>query len=259
MNVQPVDALLVLDVGNTRIGMALWTDDGLHDVLRVSVADDSEWGEAVASLWNKIPPAATRAVVMSSVAPRSAARLADLVLDRCDMEPVRVRDDIPLPMEADIESLEEVGVDRICSAAAAFDRLHTACAVASFGTAITIDCVSAEGRFMGGAILPGLEMSLDALHEGTAALPHVDAEAPTGAIGRNTHDAIVNGVVYGAVGAMREIVERYAMELGHWPQLVLTGGNAALVREVADFVDSVVPDLCLMGTALAYRRVAGQE
>jgi type III pantothenate kinase len=131
--------------------------------------------------------------------------------------------------------------------------------VASFGTAITIDCVSADGRFMGGAILPGLDMSFEALHEGTAALPQVEVETPGGAIGRNTHDAIVNGVVYGAVGALRELVERYATELGHWPQLVITGGNAGLVRQLADFVDSVVPDLCLMGVALAYRRASGQQ
>lgn len=259
MNVQKVDALLVVDVGNTRVGMGLWTDDGLHDVRRVSAADDSDWAATLTTLWQKIPPAASRAVVMSSVSPRTAARLSEVILDICDVEPQRIREDIPLPMEADIDSLDEVGVDRICCAAAAYDRVRAACAVASFGTAITIDCVSAEGRFLGGAILPGLDMSFEALHEGTAALPQVEAETPGGAIGRNTHDAIVNGVVYGAVGALRELVERYATELGHWPQLVLTGGNAGLVRELADFVDSVVPDLCLMGVALAYRRASGQE
>ena len=102
-------------------------------------------------------------------------------------------------------------------------------------------------------------MSCAALHSRTALLPHVHPEAPSnGPFGRNTHDAIVNGVVYGGVGALREIVERYATELREWPQLVITGGNAPLVKNLADFVDSVVPDLCLMGVALAYRKASGQ-
>ena len=65
-------------------------------------------------------------------------------------------------------------------------------------------------------------------------------------------------MAYGLVGALRELVERYATTLREWPQLVLTGGNAPMVAELADFVDAVVPDLCLMGVALAYRRAAGQ-
>jgi type III pantothenate kinase len=149
-------------------------------------------------------------------------------------------------------------VDRVCSAAAAYERTGSACAVASFGSAITIDCVSDDGRFLGGAILPGLDLSFQALHIGTAVLPRVLPAAPTSPFGKNTHDAIVNGVAYGAVGALREIVERFATELGHWPPLVLTGGNAPLIASLADFVDAVVPDLCLIGIALAYRRAAGQ-
>jgi type III pantothenate kinase len=101
-------------------------------------------------------------------------------------------------------------------------------------------------------------MSCDALHERTAQLPRVKPANPNGPFGRNTHDAIVNGIVYAAVGALRDIVERYATELREWPQLVITGGNAPIIRPLADFVDSVVPDLCLMGIALAYRQAAGQ-
>ncbi|MEW6250539.1 MAG: type III pantothenate kinase, partial [Planctomycetota bacterium] len=174
------------------------------------------------------------------------------------LSPVRIRDDVPLPMTLDIDNADEIGVDRVCSAAAAYERTRGACAVASFGTAITVDCVSEDGRFLGGAILPGLDMSFAALHAGAAQLPRVSPGKPAAVFGRNTHDAIVNGVVYGALGALREIVERYATALGEWPRLVITGGNAPLVAELADYVDAIVPDLCLMGVALAYRRAADQ-
>lgn len=255
--VPTVDALLAVEVGNSRIGLGVWDDDGLHDVKRVDVGTRNAWRDALACAWRRVAAAPRRAVVVASVFPQAAVELCDVIEEVCGLTPLHVRRDIDLPIEMGIDNPGEVGVDRVCAAAAAFDRIRGACVVASFGTAITVDCVSPEGEFLGGAILPGFELSCAALHDGTALLPHVHPERPIGPFGRNTHDAIVNGVVYGGVGALREIVERYATALREWPQLVLTGGNAPLVRELADFVDSVVPDLCLMGVALAYRRAAG--
>lgn len=257
--IQPADGLLAIDVGNTRIAMAASDADGLHDPRRVSAFEEDDWNAPLRELWAGLAGARRRAVVISSVAPRTAELLVGRIEGICEVEPLRVGDDLPLPMALDIDNADEVGVDRVCCAAAAFDRLRTACAVASFGTAITIDCVSAAGRFMGGAILPGLDLCCEALHEGTAQLPLVEAAVPSAALGRDTRGAILSGVVYGAVGALREIVERYATELGAWPQLVITGGNADLIRAEADFVDCVVPDLCLMGVALAHRKAAGQS
>jgi len=257
--IEPVDALLVLDVGNTRIGMAISDDDGLHHVRRVPVGQIETWGPALEELWSRICGKPRRAVVIGSVNPPAAARISQLIESICGVEPLFVREDLPLPLPMDVDNADEVGVDRACSAAAAYEVLHSACTVASFGTATTIDCVSSDGRFLGGAILPGLEMCFAALHHGTQQLPHVHAERPDGPFGKNTHDAIVNGVVYGAIGALREIVERYATELHEWPQLVITGGDAALLKPLAHFVDSLVPDLCLMGIALAYRKAAGQS
>lgn len=256
--VEPADALLAIDIGNTRIGLGIWDSDGLHDIRRVPVAQPEQWEAALAETWSAID-SRRRAVVLASVNPRSADRVQELAENVSGVAALRVREDIPLPLPLDVDRPEEVGVDRACSAAAAYDRLAGACAIASFGTAVTVDCVSAEGRFLGGAILPGFDLCCAALHSGTAQLPRVAPAAPVGVFGRNTRDAIVNGVTYAMVGALREIVERFATELREWPHLVLTGGNAALVAEQVDFVDSVVPDLCLMGIALAHRKAAGQS
>ncbi len=255
---EPVDALLAVDVGNTRVGLALWDDDGLHDVVNLPADRPEGWRRPLADLWQRCADARRRTVVIGSVAPATARKFADLALEVCDVEPLFIRRDIPLPMEVQVDNPRQLGVDRVCCAAAAFERIKEPCAVASFGTATTIDCVSAEGRFLGGAIMPGLEVSCRALHEHTARLPRIRPAKPGPIFATNTHDAIVNGVVYAAAGALREIVERFATELGRWPKLVITGGGAPLVAEVIDFADAHVPNLCLMGVALAYRKAAGQ-
>jgi len=146
-------------------------------------------------------------------------------------------------------------VDRLCAAVAAYDRLGTACVVADFGTAITIDCVSDRGVFLGGAILPGLGMAADSLHERTAQLPRVEIAKPDGVFGKDTQQAIVRGILATARGALRELVEAYATELGHWPIVILTGGDAHLVCDdpnEGELVQAIVPDLAIRGAALAY-------
>jgi type III pantothenate kinase len=254
---EPADALLVIDVGNSRVGLGIWDADGLHSARRLDVNQPDGWRPVIEELWHAMP-ATGRAVVLGTVNPSGALPLQTLVEEITEQAVHRVRDDVPLPVPLAVENELEVGVDRVCAAAAAHERLGTACAVASFGTAMTVDCVAEDGRFLGGAILPGYEMACNALHEHTAQLPRVGVHTPKSAFGRNTHDAIVGGVAFGMAGALREIVERFATELGEWPPLVITGGNAPLIAELTDFVDAVVPDLCLMGIALAYRRAAGQ-
>ena len=256
--IEAVEALLAVDVGNTRIKWAVWDDDGLHEAHEVAADKPDHWRTPLEQTWSEIVGAKSRAVVISSVDPKTAREFGDLVLDVCQVEALRVRDDLAFPITLAIDNEREIGVDRVCSAAAAFDRAHEPCAIASFGTATTIDCVSGEGQFLGGTILPGLQMSCDALHERTARLPRVAPDKPASVFGKNTYDAIVAGVVYAAVGALREIVERFATDMREWPKLVVTGGAAPLILPHADFIDAHVPDLCLQGVALAYRRAAGQ-
>lgn len=258
MSVPPHAPILVFDLGNTRLGMGLHDDDGLRFVQRAARVDEHAWRSSLEKLLEHTP-GNPHAAVIASVAPRNTPQLADLIREQCDLDPLVVGRDLPLPIPVDVELPDQLGVDRACAAAAAYERLGHACAVASFGTAITIDCVSDDGRFMGGAILPGLQMSCTALHENTAQLPLLEIRGSIEPLGRNTLAAIHCGVLYGAVGAMREIVERYAAILGTWPHLVLTGGDAPLIAPLADFADAVAPDLCLLGAALAYRRARKPE
>lgn len=248
-----VESAIVADIGNTRIALALWGPDGLRDVSRGDTHDDG-WRARLAALAARRPRPG--ALVVSSVNPHCARALDEAAPALAGLTPLLIGRDIALPMPLAGVDAGTVGVDRVCAAAAAHERVRSACVAASLGTAITIDLVSADGQFLGGSILPGLEMSLRALHEFTAALPHVALAPPPHHPARNTQQAMLSGVIYGAVGALREIVERYASDLGHWPPLIATGGNAALLQPHADFIDAVVPDLCLIGAALALQRAA---
>lgn len=256
--VAPADALLVVDIGNSNVHVAVSDEDGLHAVAHAATKDPTQWSGLLERAWSTCANSPQRQAVIGSVAPEATVRLSSVVEDVCGVSPFEIRADLPLPIEVDVEEPDRVGVDRVCAAAAAFHAVNGPCAIASFGTAATIDGVDANGVFRGGVIMPGFDLALRALHEFTAQLPAVEATVPNSVFGRNTTAAIQAGVSFGLVGALREVVERFATEFNEWPHVVVTGGNAGLIHPIADFVDSVVPNLVLMGIALAYRRASGQ-
>jgi type III pantothenate kinase len=246
--------LLIFEIGNSHVAVATSVGNSIRTNRRFSHDQFDAIVHHADEVWAALPDDRFRAVAAASVVPPILAELRRRLENRYEEPLLAVGDELHRPMSLAVEAPEAVGVDRVCSAAAAYDVIGRACAVASFGTAITIDCVNDEGVFMGGAILPGLNMSARALHEGTAALPEIKIEAPVEIYGTTTEQCIRTGVLYGAVGALREITERYATQLGSWPQLVVTGGNAVLIQSQCEFIDNIVPDLCIRGIALAYRR-----
>ena len=241
------ESILACDVGNSRIAMGCVIDEEITHVRRVSVG---EVGDTLADLWRQCP--APSRIAASSVQPEYLAAL-ESAARRLEQKVLVVGRDLPLPIETHLPEPERIGTDRLCSAAMAYHRLGGPCVVADFGTAITIDCVNSEGIFLGGAILPGLRLSADALARGTSALPAVKPVKPDWIFGSDTRQAIIGGIVFGARGALRELVESYAVELGVWPEVVLTGGDAELVGSDCDVVGAIVPDLCLLGVGLSAR------
>lgn len=246
--------LLIVEIGNSHISVATDIDSDIRSNIRFGRDQIDEALETAVQSWEALPEDRVRSIAAGSV----VASVFDVVRSRLQRrlnEPIRaVGKDLHLPLSLAVESPETVGVDRVCSAAAAYGEIGRACAVAGFGTAITVDCVNDEGVFMGGAILPGLNLQARSLSEWTDALPDVTIEATESVFGATTEQAIRNGILFGAIGAVREITERYATELHAWPQLVATGGNAELICANCEFIDAVVPDLCIRGIALAHRR-----
>ena len=250
----PASALLV-DIGNTTIGMASWYEGRIHPFRQLSLEELEQEPAWLSQAWNDLPEGSERFVVTSSVSPPRYDAFARLVARHCDeTDPVLIGRDIEAPIRANVPAPDKVGTDRLCSAAAAHQVARGACVVASFGTALTIDLVSDDAVFMGGAILPGMATAARALHEHTALLPDVVVTRPGEPWGTSTVEAIRVGVFCGLVGALREITERYATRIGKWPMLILTGGDAPAIADMADFTDRVIPDLCLRGVALAFEK-----
>lgn len=251
--------LLLIDLGNSRVGMTNFVDGRATPAAHVAPEQVEAVDGELRRLWSELPADAARAVVICSVCPPMLTRI-EAVCQAAGIAPCYVIGrDIPLPIPADLPAPEKVGTDRICAAAAAAHKLKRCCVVADFGTALTIDLVADNQVFLGGTIMPGMQLAARALHEHTALLPMIEVAATEQVLGKDTASAIRNGIFAMMCGALREVTERYATDIGKWPVLVVTGGDGPAVASACDFVDHVVPDLCLEGIALAYRRAAGLD
>jgi len=252
---EQIPHVLACDVGNSAIHVAHVQGETVTDVQSLRVGELAGLGAVLANLWRQMPSPKTLAACSVNEAGLKALEAAAMDALR---QPVRtVGRDLTLPIDTDLPQPASTGTDRLCAAVAAFDRLGTACVVIDLGTAVTVDCVNDAGVFLGGAILPGLRMGAAGLHANTAQLPEVEPVEPDWVFGRSTTQAIVGGLVVGLRGALKELVESYATELGHWPTVILTGGDAPLIgKKLLDegLAQAIVPDLVLRGVAMAYYR-----
>jgi len=250
-----IPSVLACDVGNTAIHLVAVCGEEVAGPQSVRIGDLAGLSQAIRKLWAGMDE--LKKVVVGSVNPSGLKDLEAAIAESIGQPALVIGRDLPLPIATDLPDPAAVGVDRLCAAAAAFDRIGAACVVADFGTAVTIDCVNDEGVFLGGAILPGLEMGARSLAAQTALLPKVDLAEPTWVFGKDTRQAIVGGLVVSARGALREFVEAYATALGHWPTVIVTGGDAKLICDdpsQSQLVQCRVDDLALRGVAIAYYR-----
>ena len=243
----------MLNVGNTRLAVGVFVAGELEHVHRLRFDERDKLQEVVRECWSRIEDRDNPAVAGASVNPAAMDSIEHAVAGVCGEKVDWVGREIDLPMRVLTEPPTETGVDRVVNVAAAFEQLGKACVVVDAGTAITVDCCNDKGDFLGGAIAPGVAMQLDALHERTAKLPRVDLAAPQGVFGRSTKEAIRQGVFHGVRGMVKELVENYATELGFWPEVIATGGDAQKLFEGwEDIVHAISPDLTLYGIAKAY-------
>lgn len=250
----PDAPVVVVDIGNSTIALATWSDNQLTAPLSVPTNDVDAFDEAFEEQTKTCPQQKPSAVVIASVVPAALERVRSGVEGVIAKDALVIGDAIPLPMDLAVTEPAAIGVDRVCGAFAAYDTVKSSCTVISFGTCVTIDLVDAEGTLQGGAILPGLRMQLRAMHEQTAALPQVEPDALELPFGRNTTEAMQSGVVRGIEGAVRAIVEGLAAHLNQWPQVIASGGDASFFQSRCDFIDTFVSDLTLRGVGLAYTK-----
>ena len=167
-----------------------------------------------------------------------------------------LKGDMPLGMPIIYKRPHEIGADRIVNAIGAYARYRQALIVIDYGTAITFDCVSSGGEYLGGSIAPGIMLAAEALFHGTSRLPRIEISAePKCAIGQDTNSAIRSGIIYGFAGLTEGIIKRLSKEFPEMPKVIATGGLASLIAPYCPAIEEVLPDLTLDGLAVIYKRL----
>jgi type III pantothenate kinase len=257
--------LLCIDVGNTQIALGLYAETTSASVVRPPLVRDwrmrtdprmtaDELDVAVRALLGPYAPEVSGIAALSTVP--SLLRELRLLLDRrTDLPSVVVGPGVRTGVPLLVDNPREVGADRVMNTLAAHQLYGTACVVVDFGTSTNIDVVSARGEFLGGALAPGIEISMEALADRAAALRTVELVRPRSVIGKNTVECLQSGVLFGFAGQVDGLVRRILAELDPGPVTVLgTGGLAPLMVDEAETVATYVPDLTLLGLRLTYLR-----
>jgi type III pantothenate kinase len=249
--------LLAIDAGNTNVVMGLY--DGERLVADWRMTTPPTWtGDEVAIMLNDLfelrglTVGLVRGVVIGSVVPNLTPALEEASVEHLKVRPVIVGPGVKTGIRIAIENPKEVGADRIANTLAAFRKYGGPAIVIDLGTAVTYDAISAAGEYLGGAIAPGVGISLDALLAHTAKLVRVELLAPDAVIGRSTMSAIQSGLLWGFVGQIEGMVRRMTDELGGKAHVIATGGQASMVAGLTHVIDDVDPQLTLEGLRLIH-------
>lgn len=262
-------SILAVNIGNSRTQFARFEGDKPVDGAVFHMMPNEPLQSLVESIGAELAKIKTESVDPVIVAcsvnePVASALETALSQSAPDAEFLRVNRDVPLPLNHTLDDSGErtVGQDRVCDAIGAYAMVKQACVVVDAGSAITVDFVDGQGTFHGGAIAPGARMMLRALHQQTAALPEVEFTPPEGSgdssgddfqpFGRNTPQAMLNGVFFGARGLVRQLAERYAEKYEAYPIILATGGDAKTLFEGDELIERIVPELTLRGVAHSF-------
>jgi len=254
--------LLAINANNTNTVFAVWDGDQLRGSWRASTdpkrtADEYVvWLDHLLAL-EKLGRKQLIGTIIGSVVPEANFNLLTLCRRYCQSEPLMVGDPgVEIGALALVDRPEEVGADRLVNTVAAHERYKGPLIVVDFGTATTFDVVDGAGNYCGGAIAPGVNLSLTALHLAAAKLPSVRIRRTERTIGKNTVDCMQSGIYWGYVGLIEGIVARIKREFGDPMRVIATGGLAPVFDGVTDVIERVDPDLTLWGLRIIYRRNA---
>ncbi|MFY9258391.1 MAG: type III pantothenate kinase [Dethiobacteria bacterium] len=251
--------LLAVDVGNTNIMIGVFNDQKVVTCWRLATdwnSTEDELGITVKSLLHhsRLSSRDITAVAISSVVPPLMYSLERMAEKYFSVKPLVIRPDTQTGMKILLDNPRELGADRMVNALAGYTLYGGPLIIVDFGTATTFCAISKEGHYMGGAIAPGLGISVEALFEKAAKLPRVELIRPPAVIGKSTIASLQSGIVYGFVGQVDGIVRRMAKEFSAPPLVVATGGFASLIAQESETIARVNPLLTLEGLQIIYRQ-----
>ena len=250
--------LLALDVGNTEITIGLFAGAELERSWRVTTPPSrtaDEWAALLRAFFSQSGLDITDVdrSIIASVVPSHTEALADGLLDATGTTALIVGPESPLPIRLDVDEPATVGADRVVNTLAASRLFRVDTIVVDFGTATTLDCITKDGRFLGGIIAPGVKTAGENLVRKAAKLSATELHPPARALGKRSDECIRAGLVYGTADAVDGMVRRLKAE---WPtrevpRVIATGGYAALIAKHSTEIEEVHPDLTLQGLRLA--------
>ncbi|AUQ74920.1 type III pantothenate kinase [Phaeobacter sp. LSS9] len=250
--------LLAVDCGNTNTVFSIWDGENFIGTWRTA----TDWRRTADQYYVWLNTlmrlqgieADITDMIISSTVPRVVFNLRVLADRYYNTRPLVVgKPDCLLPVSVRVDQGTNVGPDRLVNTVSGFDQYGGNLIVVDFGTATTFDVVAEDGAYIGGVIAPGVNLSLEALHQAAAALPHVDISKPQSVIGTNTVACMQSGVFWGYVGLVREICARIKAERDVPMKVISTGGLAPLFQQTADLFDAFEDDLTMHGLQIIHK------
>lgn len=248
--------LLAIDVGNTNTVLGLFEGDRLVSSWRVKTDSRTTADEMALTYRGLLADSQpVTGIALCSTVP-AVLREMRMMLDTyfADVPTVIVEPGTKTGVPVLTDNPKEVGADRIVNTIAAHHLFGGPCIVVDFGTSTNLDVVSAKGEFLGGALAPGIEISLDALASRAAQLRKVELVRPRSAIGKNTVEALQSGALYGFAGQVDGLVDRITAELGEVAAVIATGGLAPIVVPESRRITHHEPELTLLGLRLVFEK-----
>lgn len=252
--------LLAIDVGNTTITFAVFDGERLISDWRVGTVarrTGDEYAGLMINLFKEqnLSFADIDGVAISSVVPAIVDGLVRFSRRHLKVEsPLILSPDMDLGVKVNYEPVTDVGADRIANAIAAHAKYGGKIIVVDFGTGTTLDAVSEDGEYLGGAIAPGIQISLDALFSRAARLRGVRLVAPEKAIGNTTESTLQSGIVIGYAGLIDALVDRFQQEMGGGAKVIATGGLAEIIASQSRTIECIDELLTLDGLRIIYER-----